>query len=1045
MKKILLIMIGIVLLIGFISADTGCCFDVDTGLCSSNAEQTACENLNGEFTQTDNCNSVSRCTKGCCILGGDNVEYITSRACQIMSRNQNVEFNWQGGVSEESCLEIAGQQEMGACTYGGEYEKNCDFTTRSSCNGEFHSGLLCTAKTLNTVCLASDDTTCVEAKDQVYFLDSCGNRANIYDAENRNNEDYWTYIRTPEESCYYGEINAESQICGNCNYKLGSTCSATSSKNVDYGNYICKDLNCEGGRKNGDHWCEDDTGDMGGATTVPLRYYYHWEGTLIPYSISEWRTTPITLGTMGTVFGEDIGNKYPVGSRFIRKYCLNGEIHTEPCGTFRSEYCEAGECVLNDYQSCYTATTEDECDGLYDCQWIENKIGGYQAGHRVDDDDKGLWYTGKLSYLNLLKSLMDDLDPDFGFDRASANRPTNISYCAPKVTPGTSFWTSSGDSVCSQGDYTHSAIEFWKPHPDATAGDVHKQNRCIARCNELALGTQNYHILPVIDPEFEEALKRRCRSLGDCGGKLNIEYIGTSRKDNNATMGFSRNDDNHNYYTITFNCDPYRAPKDGNDCELCGEDGIPCSEYRCKSLGMRCEYSEPAGADRGYCKPSSDVSPPKITPLTSFISENYSYASITLSGFSINPDIQPNTPIQFGVKTDEEATCKFDIGVSGNSFEEMENEFGEVWGKEHKVILSLPGQTAAGIANASEHEVITEGDFNIYVRCMDGASNWNIDPFLVTFKVLDTPDTIAPIIYDLNPMSGFRIKHNTTEQIISFKINEPADCRWDLEDKDYDLMNNSLNCENVLTDQGALNGYYNCYGLLTNVTNDTEKQTDYYIRCKDQPWLEGQETDIYKRNKNFKSEKYVLKASNPLEILEISPTGDVIKNALDTSVTLKAVTGRGGYAGKAMCVWKINEGGARIFFQTNSSRHSQILTNRSEGIYNLTVACIDESGNTAFSNSLFTLKIDRFSPSVSRAYYSSGSLKVITDEKAECKFIEDPRIACGFDFDNPNMTRLSGIAEEHTIAWEDDTTYYIKCKDQYGNINPGCGIIVRTY
>jgi len=1068
MKKIFLIMIGIVFLIGFISADTGCCFDVDTGLCSSNAEQTACENLGGEFTSADNCNSVSRCIKGCCILGGDNVEYITSRACQIMSISGGIQFNWQAGVSEESCLAISGAQEMGACTYGGEYEKNCDFTTRSDCNGEFHSGLLCTAQELNTLCEASDDTTCVEGKDQVYFLDSCGNRANIYDANKRYDQSYWTHIRTPEQSCNYGNSNAGSKICGNCDYTQSSTCKSTSSNNVDYGNHICKDLNC-GNRKNGESWCQSEDAD-------------------------------------------------DVGSRHFRKYCLNGEIHTEPCGDYRTEYCSRGVCFHNPYSQCIAAGNDTEdCGEISGCtMWGEgdNIISALGLQTCISDIQGGMTFWDYAPSEDTVCTI-GDYSARLRFIRSSngywyfvgTDNLGNNYDGAGVFSLSQDGWTMSGSRLLCRSANTASINHYF---PNFLSDDT--------GCNYAGVTRDIYYSTPssywgsmYIDPNFVELLTGRCRALGDCDGRINyvgekpaklvkepktnfiglegreysteqtriVYYIGnysgreTIRVDSlrNGTgivakkyseispdsasneviyeipCYFHHKSDSGRHVIdcyLKYECQTYRAPSGSSACEICGEDGVPCSEYRCKSLGQKCEYNEPSGADRGYCKASSDVSPPKITPLRNFVSENYSYASITQSGFSINPDILPNTAIQFGVKTDEEALCKFDIGVSGNSFEEMENELGENWGREHKVVLSLPGQTAANIANASEHNIITEGNFKVYVRCMDGAENWNIDPFLITFNVMDTPDTIAPIISNLNPVSGFRIKHNTTQQVVSFKINEPAECRWDLRDVEYDLMLNDLNCDTTLTDYGALNGY-GCYGSLTNVTNDTKEFTEYYIRCKDQPWLEGLETDIYKRNTNFESKKYILKASEELLITELTPRGDVIKNALETSITLRAVTFGGGFSGKAMCVWKINNGAPRIFFNTNSSIHSQVLTNRSEGEYNLTVACVDQSGNRVTNTTSFSLTIDRLSPSVSRAYYSSGSLKVITDENSECKYTDDSRVACSFDFRNINISSMSGTGKQHTIAWEDDKTYYIKCGDYYDNINPGCGIIVRTY
>ena len=38
------------------------------------------------------------------------------------------------------------------------------------------------------------ETTCIEGKDEVYFKDSCGNIANIYDSSKINDKGYWNKV-----------------------------------------------------------------------------------------------------------------------------------------------------------------------------------------------------------------------------------------------------------------------------------------------------------------------------------------------------------------------------------------------------------------------------------------------------------------------------------------------------------------------------------------------------------------------------------------------------------------------------------------------------------------------------------------------------------------------------------------------------------------------------------------------------------------------------------------------------------------------------------
>ena len=42
--------------------------------------------------------------------------------------------------------------------------------------------------------------------------------------------------------------------------------------------------------------------------------------------------------------------------------------------------------------------------------------------------------------------------------------------------------------------------------------------------------------------------------------------------------------------TVSFDCMPWQPPVGSDSCEVCNdEDGLPCSEYRCRSLGQNCE------------------------------------------------------------------------------------------------------------------------------------------------------------------------------------------------------------------------------------------------------------------------------------------------------------------------------------------------------------------------------------------------------------------------------------------------------------------------
>jgi hypothetical protein len=258
---------------------------------------------------------------------------------------------------ETSCVLSVLSDQKGACVYQSEYEKTCKFTTRSVCDSTtsdnsskatFYANKLCTAPELGTVCGKTENTICLSGKDEVYFVDTCGNPANIYDSSKLTNTDYWTDVKTKTESCGSGAANLVSKTCGNCNYLLGSFCRSSddTGKSASYGDYICADLNCyntQNGNiyKHGESWC-----------------VYNDKGTA------------------------GAGNN-SVGSRYYKHICVNGEEVLEQCADYRSEECiqdsintssttfSQAACRVNRWQDCTAQTDQEDCENTdqRDCFW----------------------------------------------------------------------------------------------------------------------------------------------------------------------------------------------------------------------------------------------------------------------------------------------------------------------------------------------------------------------------------------------------------------------------------------------------------------------------------------------------------------------------------------------------------------------------------------------------------------------------------------------------------------------------------------------------
>jgi len=455
----------------------GCCYDSKEGICMENTPKEACKKQNGAWSDSPTCNTP-QCQLGCCVLG-EQAAYVPLVRCKKLASLYGLQTDFRKDIQNElSCINLAQAQDTGACVYESEFESTCKFTTRGECQGDkldavgnlssirFYKDYLCTAPELNTICQPLKETTCIAGKDGVYFKDSCGNAANIYDSamiyeNNRGSAeviDYWTKVKKKEESCNSGNANINSKNCGNCDYLSGSTCGTAQKSNSPlYGNYICQDLNCHdtaNGKdyKNGESWCYYDNGK------------------------------------------ETSDN---VGSRHYRHICSMGEEIVEPCEDFRNEVCtettinngfsQAG-CTVNKWQDCLTQKRSKDCTNsdLRDCTWIPVA---------KDVQDFGKQVTDKIS--GGVQGLL--------FNVQEGERDQGV--CVPEIAPGLKFW---GDSAATtQCDLVSSNCIV--TYEKSLIGGKKCVKNCWCESQTVALQLINV-----------------CTKIGDCGPKSN--YLGVFSK-----------------------------------------------------------------------------------------------------------------------------------------------------------------------------------------------------------------------------------------------------------------------------------------------------------------------------------------------------------------------------------------------------------------------------------------------------------------------------------------------------------------------------------
>jgi len=505
----------------------GCCFDSQEGLCMENTPQKVCQDNEGSWSDSADC-SIPQCSLGCCVLGNE-AAFVTKVRCKTLSGFYGLETDFRQGITDEmTCLAEAKGEDEGACVYEDSPGHNtCKFVKRSECKEtvstttstsnatgnettitstvggqKFHKGTLCTAQDLNTDCQKSKITMLVEGKDEVYYVDTCKQKANIYDSARYDDPLYWTYVVEKSETCGAGQSNAGSKTCGNCDYYLGSIGKkAAWNANPDYGDYVCSSLNCAG-HLHGESWCVYDS---------PRDY------------------------------GQDT-----VGSRDFKEVCIDGEILQEPCADFRNEICVEGKtgsynearCTVNKWQDCINQGDQEDCEDINarDCYWAadwyyDSSSSIIKKSNNVTDESTGEYITGQGVCL-------PRHPPGFTFwgenSAQSSTTKTNGSYSAPTSGSfGTGYVDPTSDvsasEMCSMGnaimtityEKTERPADFiglWGDDKDwQCKGVVTNYND-----NEYVEASScDIMTSPEKMDQWANEMNGICYSLGDCGGYIN--------------------------------------------------------------------------------------------------------------------------------------------------------------------------------------------------------------------------------------------------------------------------------------------------------------------------------------------------------------------------------------------------------------------------------------------------------------------------------------------------------------------------------------------
>jgi len=514
---------------------------------------------------------------------------------------------------------------------------------------------------------------------------------------------------------------------------------------------------------------------------------------------------------------------------------------------------------------------------------------------------------------------------------------------------------------------------------------------------------------------------------------------------------------------VEFTCMPWGAPTGKVDCEECNKDPLrPCTKYRCESLGQTCKILNENEENPPCESIEYEPNPPEITQ-GSIITEGYKFVNQQTKSVEIIPledgaCIPEFTPVYFTLKTDEPAQCKYSFDIPPPTYEEMENNYPleqNAFTKEHTFEIWMPSLDSSVAYNITGDLKEMFGNMNMYVRCQDYWENFNIAEYIVKFCINSGPDETAVnhALTTTNPENGATLKYGTNESDLTMWINEPADCKYDVvPGKDYDDMSNEMNCKSSLNRPSVFG--WPCSTELTNLVNG---ENNFYIKCKDKPWvLTTEDIEEYgERNINKEDYKYILSvSSSELKIDSVVFTTSVSDKTITISsgetftiggvqyisVDMQVKTSGGMDGGESACYWGVLEDGSRyLFYNTFSNTHKQTLTPRFAGTHINYIECEDEAGNKVQTTSEFVINIDAEPPKVVRTYYENEKLNLITNEPAECYYDFN---SCGFYTDDAFKFDSVGYSLEHIAKWVPGQIYYIKCKDVWENQNTDCAIRV---
>jgi len=154
-------------------------------------------------------------------------------------------------------------------------------------------------------------------------------------------------------------------------------------------------------------------------------------------------------------------------------------------------------------------------------------------------------------------------------------------------------------------------------------------------------------------------------------------------------------------------------------------------------------------------------------------------------------------------------------------------------------VLALFNSETAFYREASEivFDKFEDGGYYLFVYCEDSSGNPAKEPIFFDLTISrNTDDNEAPRILSTYPSNNSKYADDAEKIELMLYLDEPAECRYSVNDSDYGQMENAFSCAiSRYSISPYFGGSYLCSGEIG--LDESDEELELFIRCRDNPRL----------------------------------------------------------------------------------------------------------------------------------------------------------------------------------------------------------------